>query len=270
MAFLVGCLVRLPNPKLYASCLLLRKANPVNINRSLCSNFRVANELGPLPRQTYNIIRGFQRSIPGVHPQGQLRRAFAYQAPPRVDVSKLPKNVLIFSYSNDRFFKLCTLFGILQLLFWFNIASFAFYVGDIRAQGKTLGDTNSVVNKIHQILGDYKYVTTGLCTICGYLVAALMWFYPRQSIHKLYLLRGGRNVRMITYNTYGSKRTLEFPVKDINCATVRTDAKSSIPIKTRGAWFHYTMDNKQGRWHNTQLFDHVIGLQRNIDNKKSK
>lgn len=50
-------------------------------------------------------------------------------------------------------------------------------------------------------------------------------------------------------------------LKDLNCKQIRQEAKSQLPIKVKGHFFHYILDMK-GEFKNTSLFDHTAGLSR--------
>ena len=77
-------------------------------------------------------------------------------------------------------------------------------------------------------------------------------------------MKGGQSIKMITYNVFGTKRSLEVPLKNVNCKRYRTAPGTFVALKLKGRLFYFIMDKRDGIFHNEKLFDHVVGLQRDL------
>ena len=87
--------------------------------------------------------------------------------------------------------------------------------------------------------------------------------YPARAVQTLWLLKGGNSVRVSTYSVFKKYQTLTVPVNSVTCLQTRADASAQIPMKISGKWFFYLLD-KRGKFHNPELFDFVIGLNRSL------
>ena len=87
--------------------------------------------------------------------------------------------------------------------------------------------------------------------------------YPARAVQTLWLLKGGNSVRVNTYSVLKKYQTLTVPVNSVTCLQTRADAAAQIPMKISGKWFFYLLD-KRGKFHNPELFDFVIGLNRSL------
>ena len=101
------------------------------------------------------------------------------------------------------------------------------------------------------------------CFICVAAVFALLTcLYPLRAIHKLILLRGGNSVQLTTYAPFGLTRQLIVPVNNISCLHARESKYVNLVMKIKPYWFYFLMDKRDGKFHRTDLFDFVVGLQR--------
>ena len=85
--------------------------------------------------------------------------------------------------------------------------------------------------------------------------------YPQRAVKRLWLLKDGKHIRIMTYSHFGRNRTIEAPLTNLNCTGSRTGSGGHIPIKIKDKKFFYTLD-KQGLFHDNDLFDFVVGLKR--------
>lgn len=180
--------------------------------------------------------------------------------------AKVKADTIVYSYSNDRLFRLVTFFGIAQFVFWCNLALFAYSSLDAYDASKKKGifKNDSLWGQILDFQSKYRYKMAVVCMILGYMVGFFTWIYPQRAISKLVLLRGGQNVKISTYYFFGRQRSFTVPLKDINCKHVRQKDARLISLKIKGHIFYFSLDNAQGRFMKPHLFDTVIGLKRNL------
>jgi hypothetical protein len=156
-----------------------------------------------------------------------------------------------------------TVFGIVQFLFWANLAYFCHY---------SLGGLQNVVvpddrkggwwGTVIELQSRYRDRIAVACIAMGYVVLAFTAIYPLRTITKLVLLKGGQVVRLSTYNHFGRVKDYLVPLKDISCKQSRMSKGAQVSMKIRGRWFYYMMDKREGVFHDAKLFDFVIGLNR--------
>ncbi|XP_067681155.1 transmembrane protein 223-like [Haliotis asinina] len=193
-------------------------------------------------------------------PKGQL--------PYEIDTN-VSKDVLVYSFSGSRFYKLITLFGASQFIFWMYLSMFSFSsLKDISQEDedKQLGikREDSLVFKILMPVKGYYKTGLGLLFLSvGSMVLFICWIYPQRAVNQLWLLKGGQGVQISTYSWFGKTRSFSAPLDHLSCLQSRTSSSSQISMKVKHRWFHFLLD-KKGIFHNTELFDYAVGLQRNL------
>ena len=90
-------------------------------------------------------------------------------------------------------------------------------------------------------------------------------FYPFRTVKKLVLLENHRFINLSTYSFFGKIRTFKVPVDNVSCSLSRNGPGSSLSMKVKGRPFYFLLDKKAGTFHDTYLFDHVVGLKRAFD-----
>jgi len=88
--------------------------------------------------------------------------------------------------------------------------------------------------------------------------------YPLRTVAQLKLLKGGRNVGVTTYWHFGRTRYFAVPVDDVSCRRSRASSPAYAAMKIRGHWMYFLLDTRDGRFHEPELFDYVIGLNRSL------
>lgn len=102
-----------------------------------------------------------------------------------------------------------------------------------------------------------------VCDPSGYAVLFFAWFYPQRSLQSLILLKGGERVRLVIYGHFGRTKSIDVPLEHLSFSRSRHSVGAHIPVKLKNRWFYYLMD-RRGQFHNTDLFDFVVGLKRNL------
>ena len=69
-------------------------------------------------------------------------------------------------------------------------------------------------------------------------------------------------MRLTTYAAFGRVKNFSVPLKDISCSQSRADKAAQLSMKIRGRSLYYLIDKREGKFHDPQLFDFVIGLKR--------
>jgi hypothetical protein len=78
------------------------------------------------------------------------------------------------------------------------------------------------------------------------------------------LLKGGQNVKLVTYKHFGKTESSILPLDNMSFMQARIGKGSNVPMKIKGRWFHFLLHKDYGTYHNTAIYDHVVGLERNL------
>jgi len=95
----------------------------------------------------------------------------------------------------------------------------------------------------------------GLCLFGAFVI-------PIRCVHRMSLLKGGHRVSITTFGPYGFPRSHNVRVDDISAAVTRKSYYSSIPLNVKGIYPGFRMDNKNGKFLNTELYDDVVSVQK--------
>jgi len=88
--------------------------------------------------------------------------------------------------------------------------------------------------------------------------------YPLRSVSRLTLLKGGKDLQVTTYWHFGRMRQFVVPLDHVSCRRSRVSFPTHAAMKIRGYWFYFLLDTRDGRFHEPELFDYVIGLNRSF------
>jgi len=224
----------------------------------------------PLHRRPTNIFKLSRL----VRPTITSKRLFAQKVAPSVltiEAETLKatanKNLTIYTYSNDRFFKILTLFGLVQTLFWANIAYFFYTVPMKQVANTDFGSTEKGPQTWWSTFSEWQYRhrsrIAGACMGLGFLVLMVTLVYPLRSVTNLTLLKGGSNLSVTTYGHFGRQRQFVVPLGTVSCLKSRNvPGTVQVPMKIRGRYFYYLLDAREGQFVEPVIFDHVVGLNR--------
>ena len=77
------------------------------------------------------------------------------------------RDVTVFSYSNERFFKMMSVFGVVQIFFWWNMASFATADLSKLQDAMKKEKSNSIWSSIYDFQTRNKYRIAASCAALG-------------------------------------------------------------------------------------------------------
>ncbi|KAJ8927718.1 hypothetical protein NQ314_019779 [Rhamnusium bicolor] len=174
--------------------------------------------------------------------------------------TNVAKDVILYKYKNDRFFKIINIFALCQFGFWTYLSLFAYT--NLRDAPIENAKEDKWWRKINLGENKFRYSLTVFSFLIGWGILCVTWMYSLKSVKYLILRKGGKEVTIVTYTPAGSNRMFTLGLENLNCKTIRTVTKSQLPIKVKGHYLHYMLDMR-GEFTNPTLFDHTAGLKRN-------
>ncbi|KAJ8948822.1 hypothetical protein NQ318_013474 [Aromia moschata] len=179
----------------------------------------------------------------------------------QLDVNtNVTKDVILYKYKNDTFFKVVNIFALCQFGFWTYLSTFAYT--KLRDAPVDSSKETKWWRKINLGENKYRNALTIISFLIGWGILTVTWMYSLRSVKYLILRKGGKEVTIVTYSPTGSNRMFTLGLQNVSCKESRTTAKSQLPIKVKGHYLHYILDMR-GEFTNPSLFDNTTGLRRN-------
>ena len=71
-------------------------------------------------------------------------------------------------------------------------------------------------------------------------------------------------MKLTTYTHLARKRTLIIPLQHMSFIQTRMEQGSQLPFKVQKRMGYFMMDKNKGQFHDNELFDYVVGLNRRV------
>ncbi|CAG9840362.1 unnamed protein product [Diabrotica balteata] len=171
------------------------------------------------------------------------------------------KDVILYKYDNSRYYKLMNLFAFAQFGFWTYLSYTAYTT--LKDAPVDPSKSEHWWEKIN--LGENKYRNgITLCTgLIGWGILAVVWMYSLRSVKYLILRKGGRQLTIVTYTPVAASRMFTLELNNLSSVDSRSTAKTHMALKVKGHFMYYIVDMK-GEFKNPLLFDHTVGIRRNL------
>ncbi|KAK1154937.1 transmembrane protein 223-like [Acipenser oxyrinchus oxyrinchus] len=198
------------------------------------------------------------------------RTRFHSGAVGRAVSTAVSKDVVLFEHDKRTFFRLLGFFCAGQFLFWISLAHFAFTSLKDTGYRETVitDDAGRNLPKLGGVslnLGStkWRYGFTVSCLTVGTVILVAGSAFARRSVSRILLHRGGQEVTFTTYYPFGGTSSFSAPLRHVSCVAHRAEVPSMIPVRVKGHALYFLLD-KQGRFHNTRLFDVTVGAYRKL------
>jgi hypothetical protein len=174
------------------------------------------------------------------------------------------KNLLVFSSKSSGSIVL-NLAGVFVSFMLLGISYNTFLIFDsVKFKNRKIEDDGSFTNGIFKIIGSEKFKYS-LCSIVGLLgigcfVASML--FSMRTVNRLYLLKGGNSIGVITDGLFGKTMAYELNLNDVNFTSTRLKRTSLVSFKSNKHYFYFLLNNIDGEFHEKQVFDHLICSQR--------
>ncbi len=86
--------------------------------------------------------------------------------------------------------------------------------------------------------------------------------YPARCIRRLYLLKDGSSVGVVTYALWPSARKFTVPLENISAKTSLSSAGIFHKINIRDRWLSHLVNSREGKFFNKSTYETVIALKR--------
>jgi len=174
------------------------------------------------------------------------------------------KDVTLYYYNRQKFFRLVGLACASQFIFWGWMAYFLISLERRRSQEKVLGVSSSSSNpgaswKIVRFVMDRPVMLASFAVGVGLVFTTSGFIYSLRSVNRLVL--EGNNLRVVTHTPLGGTRSVTVPISDVSCTGSRIGAKPQVPLKLKGHRFFFLLD-KEGEFLQPTLFDKTVGIKR--------
>jgi hypothetical protein len=170
------------------------------------------------------------------------------------------RNIKVYSCSSDGSIKV-TLGGMLGsfILLFSSYNMWMIYGYDESTPNKLKNETGFFRASLETIYSKWFAVASCLSgAVAGAGITATVLFFTSRSVNHLYLLKGGRQLGLITDGMFGRKFELVFNLEETTFKSTRMARKSQIFMKNKQHRFHYMLNNIEGVFHEKELFDLYI------------
>lgn len=180
------------------------------------------------------------------------------------------KDVTLYYYNRQKFFRLVGLACASQFIFWswmayFNISQVKLVdlvnLERNRNQDEFLDVATRAGGswKIVRFMQDNPALLAGIAVVMGLFFTTSGFLYSFRSVNRLVLQ--GNNLRVVTHTPLGGTRSFTVPISDVSCSGSRTGTKAQVSLKVKGHRFFFLMD-KDGDFLQPTLFDRTVGVKR--------
>lgn len=86
--------------------------------------------------------------------------------------------------------------------------------------------------------------------------------YPARCIRRLYLLKDGGSVGVVTFALRSQSRQFTVPLEDLSADNALHGVGIFHKLRIRDRWFSHLVNRREGHFHNKNLYETVIALKR--------
>lgn len=87
-------------------------------------------------------------------------------------------------------------------------------------------------------------------------------FFTARSVNKLYLLKGGHSIGIVTDGIFGKNLKYVLDLGNTSFSATRIARTPQVTFKNKKHFFYFQMNNVNGVYHEKEVFDHVICVKR--------
>jgi hypothetical protein len=84
------------------------------------------------------------------------------------------------------------------------------------------------------------------------------FFITMRSVNRMYLLKGSRQLGIVTDGIFGKNMKFKFALEETNFKNARMQRTPKIYFTNKKHYFYFNLDNIDGEIHEKVLFDNFI------------
>jgi len=189
-------------------------------------------------------------------------------------------NILVFEYK-DRILPLLGIIGLTQFIALDFVAYWSFYLfGTVTAKEENLTSNSTLIERAATIVPTkrFRYVTNLIIVLLskriyqkiylstdyhlGGAIFGACLIYPTRCIRRLYLLKDGSSIGVVTYALWPSARKFTVPLENVSGKTSLQPRGIFHKLNIRNRWLSYLVNKREGKFYNQTLYETVIALKR--------
>ncbi|CAF1015832.1 unnamed protein product [Rotaria magnacalcarata] len=176
----------------------------------------------------------------------------------------LSKNLLIFEY-RDRILPVLGVVGFTQFIIFDVVAYWSFHLfGTVTAKQENLTSNSTFIDRAATIVptNRFRYTTNIVIVLVSGAIFGACIVYPARCIRRLYLLKDGSSIGVVTYALWPSARKFTVPLEQISSQTGLEGSGIFHKINIRNRWLSHLINKREGKFYNKTIYETVIALKR--------
>ncbi|CAF0859072.1 unnamed protein product [Adineta ricciae] len=173
-------------------------------------------------------------------------------------------NALVFEYK-DRILPIVGFIGLVQFIAFGFIARWSFYLfGTVTAKEDTLTSDSTLLERAAIIVPTkkFRYTTNIVIVLLSGAIFVASIIYPARCVRRLYLLKDGSSVGIVTYALWPSARKFTVPLSDVSVHTALKGVGIFQKLYIRNQRLSHLVNSREGKFYNKSLYETVIALKR--------
>ncbi|CAF2669777.1 unnamed protein product [Rotaria sp. Silwood2] len=176
----------------------------------------------------------------------------------------LSKNLLVFEYK-DRLLPLLGAIGLFQFITLDIVAYWSFYLfGAVTARPENLTSNSTIMERAATMVptNRFRYTTNIVIVMLSGAIFGACIIYPARCIRRLYLLKDGSSIGVVTYALWPSARKFTVPLEHVSAQTSLQGSGIFHKIKIQNRWLSHLVNRHEGKFYNKSIYETVIALKR--------
>lgn len=98
--------------------------------------------------------------------------------------------------------------------------------------------------------------------LLGAAIFAACVIYPARCIRRLYLLKDGASVGIVTYGFWPGARKFTVPLQHVSSQNALQSVGIFHKVQIKDRWFSHLVNRREGTFYNKTIYETVIALKR--------
>ncbi|CAF0880083.1 unnamed protein product, partial [Brachionus calyciflorus] len=174
------------------------------------------------------------------------------------------KNILVYSCNSGGSIRV-NILGVIGSVILLGASYNTWYIfSSFRFKNRKIDSESGFLSGILNIIGS-EYFKIALCSttaLIGISILIVTMFFTSRSVNKLYLLKGGHGLGIVTDGVFGREMKFVLDMEKTTFNATRKSRTSQVTFKNKKHFSYFLMNNIEGVYHEKEIFDHVICTKR--------